>query len=96
MRDDSLGHCWNMIKPNKAGLVIGALIGGWHLIWVLLVVSGCAQRLIDFIFWAHMIRPVYVVGPFDPIAAVTLLGITFFSGYAFGYLGGSLWNGLHR
>ena len=85
-----------MTKPNKVGLVIAALIGGWHFVWVILVVLGWAQPIINFIFWAHMIRPVYVVGPFDPKAAVTLLVITFFSGYAFGYLGGSLWNRLHR
>jgi len=85
-----------MIKPNKAGLVVAALIGGWHLVWVILVALNCAQPLISFIFWAHMIRPVYVVAPFDAVAAVTLLVITFFSGYVFGYIGGSLWNRLHR
>ena len=35
-----------------------------------------------------MIRPVYVIGPFDAVAAGTLLVITFVSGYAFGYIGG--------
>lgn len=85
-----------MINPNKAGLVIAALIGGWHLFWIILVVLGWAQPLLNFIFWAHMIRPVYVVGPFDAVAAITLLVITLFSGYVFGYFGGSLWNRLHR
>ena len=85
-----------MIKPNKVGLVIAGLIGGWHLVWAILVATGWAQPLINFIFWAHMIRPIYVVGPFDPVAAATLLVITFFSGYVFGYVGGSLWNRLHR
>ena len=85
-----------MIRPSKVGFVIASLIGGWHLVWVILVVLGWAQPLINFIFWAHMIRPVYVVGPFDAVAAVTLLVITFSSGYVFGYIGGSLWNRLHR
>lgn len=87
---------FGMINPNKVGLVIAALIGGWHLAWVILVVLGWAQPLINFIFWAHMIRPVYVIGPFDAVAAITLLVITLFSGYVFGYFGGSLWNRLHR
>jgi hypothetical protein len=59
-------------NPNKVGLVIGALIGGWHLVWSLLVLIGWAQPIIDFIFWAHMIKPVYFVKPFDPVAAVVL------------------------
>ena len=85
-----------MINSNKVGLVIAALIGGWHLVWAALVAAGWAQPLINFIFWAHMIRPVYVIGPFDAVAAGTLLVITFFLGYVFGYVGGSLWNRLHR
>ena len=85
-----------MINSNKVGLVIAALIGGWHLVWAALVAAGWAQPLINFIFWAHMIRPVYVIGPFDAVAAGVLLVITFFLGYVFGYVGGSLWNRIHR
>lgn len=85
-----------MINPNKSGLVIAALIGGWHLAWAALIAAGWAQPLIDFVFWAHMIKPVYVVGPFDIVAAGTLLVITFGSGYVFGFIGGSLWNKIHR
>jgi hypothetical protein len=59
-----------MANPNKVGLVIAALIGGWHLVWSLLVLIGWAQPILDFIFWAHMIKPVYFVKPFDLKAAV--------------------------
>ena len=85
-----------MNKPNKVGLVIAALLGGLHLVWVILVALGWAQPLTNFIFWAHMIRPVYVIGPFDAVAAVTLLVVTLFSGYVCGFIGGILWNRLHR
>jgi hypothetical protein len=81
---------------NKVGLVIGALIGGWHGLWALLVLLGWAQPLMDFVFWAHMINPVYVVKAFDPKAAATLVVITFIMGYAFGFVGALLWNKLHR
>jgi hypothetical protein len=81
---------------NKVGLVIGALIGGWHVIWALLVLIGWAQPIIDFVFWAHMINQVYVVKAFDPKAAVTLVVIAFIMGYAFGFVGALLWNKLHR
>jgi len=86
----------HMPNPNKAGLVVAALIGGWHLVWAALVAAGWAQPLIDFIFWAHMIRPVCVIGPFDAVAAGALLLTTFWLGYVFGFVGGSLWNKLHR
>ena len=85
-----------MANLNKVGLVIGALIGGWHVLWALLVLLGWAQPLMDFVFWAHMINPVYLVKAFDPKAAATLVVITFIMGYAFGFVGALLWNKLHR
>ena len=85
-----------MANLNKVGLVIGALIGGWHLLWSLLVLIGWAQPLMDFVFWAHMIKPIYVVKPFDPLAAVTLVVITAVIGYGFGFVGALIWNRLHR
>jgi hypothetical protein len=43
-----------------------------------------------------MIQPIYVVKPFDPLAAVALIVITSVIGYIFGLLGAAIWNGLHR
>ena len=83
-------------NPNRVGLVAAGLVGGWHVLWVLLVWIGWAQPILDFIFWAHMIKPVYTVKPFDPIAAVTLVIVTAVLGYAFGFAGGQIWNRLHR
>jgi hypothetical protein len=83
-------------NPNKVGLVVGALIGGWHFVWSLLVLIGWAQPIIDFFFWAHMIWPVYYVKPFDSVAAVALIVITAVIGYILGFLGAVIWNKLHR
>ena len=85
-----------MANPNKVGLVIGALIGGWHVVWALLVLIGWAQPILDFVFWAHMIKPVYVVRPFDAAAAVSLTVITAATGYLFGFFGAVIWNRLPR
>jgi hypothetical protein len=85
-----------MANPNKVGIVFGALIGGWHLCWSLLVLLGWAQPIIDFIFWAHMIQPVYVVKSFNLAATVTLIAITALIGYMFGFVGGIVWNRIHR
>ena len=85
-----------MTSPNKVGLVFGMVIGGWHFIWALLVLFGLAQPLLDFIFWAHMIQSIYLVKAFDLRAALTLVIITFVSGYAFGSIGAVFWNKLHH
>jgi hypothetical protein len=85
-----------MANPNKVGLVIAALIAGWHVIWSVLVLIGWAQPILDFVFWAHMIKPVYFVKPFDLMAAVVLIVITAVIGYIFGFMGAIIWNRLHR
>ena len=86
----------NRANPNKIGIVVGALIGGWHLFWALLVLLNWAQPILDFVFWAHMIQPVYKVKAFDAAAAGTLIVLTFVVGYVFGFLGSIIWNKLHR
>ena len=43
-----------------------------------------------------MIKPVYFVKPFDPMAAVMLIVITAVIGYIFGFVGAIIWNRLHR
>jgi hypothetical protein len=43
-----------------------------------------------------MIKPVYFVKPFDPLAAVALIVITTVIGYVFGFVGALMWNRLHR
>jgi hypothetical protein len=64
------------------------------LVWFRFAWLGAA--IIDFIFWAHMIKPVYFVKPFDPVAAVALIVITTVIGYVFGFVGALIWNRLHR
>ena len=80
-----------MSTRNKVGLMIGGLLGGWHLLWSLLVLLGWAQPVLNFIFWMHMIRSIYVVKTFDPGAALTLVLVTTAMGYGGAYLGATLW-----
>lgn len=84
-----------MADKNKAGLVFGALLGGAHLVWSLLVMLGVAQALLDFILWAHMIHLAIVIGPFDLTASVTLVVMTAIIGYVLGYIGAWVWNRVH-
>ncbi|MBI3573448.1 hypothetical protein HY090_00165 [Candidatus Kaiserbacteria bacterium] len=85
-----------MANQNKVGLVFGALFGGFHLLWALLVLSGYAQALYDFILWAHMIHVPIIIGPFDATAAITLVIVTAIIGYIVGNIGASVWNRVHR
>jgi hypothetical protein len=84
------------INPNRVGLTIGALFGAWHLTWSLLVAFSLAQPLIDFLFWIHFIKPVYVIEPFEIARALILVAVTAGIGYIIGLLFVFVWNRLHR
>jgi hypothetical protein len=85
-----------MINSIKAGITFGALLGVSHLSWAMLVALGWAQPLMDFVFWMHFIRPVYVIQPFSPSAAVVLIIVTTVTGFVIAFVFGVIWNRLHR
>ncbi len=85
-----------LVRPERVGLVFAVLLGGWHCFWAMLVALRLAQPVIDFIFWLHFIRPVYVVGPFDPGIAALLIAVTSTIGFCLGWCLGLLWNWLAR
>jgi hypothetical protein len=85
-----------MVNPVKVGLVFGIFLALWHTGWSVLVAVGFAQKLIDFIFWAHFIVPPYHIEPFEIVRACILVGVTFGVGLVFGLVGGVLWNVFHR
>ena len=84
------------LNPNKAGLVLAALGGGWHLLWALLVATGVAQTCLNFIFWMHFLTPIYIVKPFQLGVAVILVAVTAVFGYVIGFILATLWNWIHR
>jgi hypothetical protein len=84
------------LNPNKTGIVFGTMLGAWHAIWAAFIALGWAQAIIDFVFWIHMIRPVYVIGPFNIGIAFLLIAVTGAIGYIGGFVLASLWNWLHR
>ena len=85
-----------IINCNKLGLVIGAVGGGWHLLWAILVAAGSAQPLLNFVFWMHFLASPFVVQPFQLWVALLLVAITSLIGYATGYILGAVLNGVHR
>jgi len=84
-----------MSNPNKVGVVFAILLGGWHLVWSILVATGFGQILYDFILWAHMIHLAIMIGPFDLTASITLIVVTAVFGYVLGFIGSWVWNRMH-
>ena len=85
-----------IINANKAGLMLGTLMGGWHFLWAILVATGLAQALLNFIFWMHFISPPYKVGAFSAEIALILIAVTTTLGYAIGYVAALIWNRIQR
>jgi hypothetical protein len=66
------------------------------LLWSLLVALGVAQPLIDFLFWIHFIKPIYVIEPFAFGRAGILVLVTAAIGYVTGIAFAMLWNRVRR
>jgi hypothetical protein len=84
------------LSVGKVALVLAAVTGGFHLCWAVLVALGWAQPIIDFIFWAHFIKPIYLIEPFEIGRAVILLVLTSAVGFAIGAAFALIWNALHK
>lgn len=84
------------MSVGKAGLVLGAVIGGWHLCWSMLVALKWAQPVIDFVFWMHFTKPIYVIEPFEIARAAILLIVTAGVGFLIGSVFALVWNALHK
>jgi hypothetical protein len=80
------------VSPVRAGVVFGLFLAFFHTAWAGLVAAGLAQKLMDFIFWAHFIAPPYLIQPFEIGQAFILIVITFLAGLTFGVVSGSFWN----
>ena len=84
------------LNQVKAGLCLAALLGGLHLAWALLVASGWAQIMTDFILRLHFIQLDYVIEQFNVSTALLLVAITASIGYVVGWGFARLWNALHK
>jgi hypothetical protein len=84
------------ISPTKAGIVLGIVLGAWHLCWSILVATRWAQPVVDFVFWMHFIKPVYVIEPFELTRMIILVVVTTALGAAIGALFAVVWNLFHQ
>lgn len=84
------------LNTQKVALTAGVFVGGWHVVWSVLIVLGLAQPLLDFVFWMHMLTVPYRVTGFTVTQSVTLIVVTFFVGYVGGWIFSGVWNYLHK
>lgn len=73
---------------------LSLLFAAFHAIWAILVWAGAAQPLMDFIFHLHMIKPPYIIEPFNISTAAALVLVTGGVGFIAGWFFGFLWNRL--
>lgn len=68
----------------QTSLITGLCLSSLHLSWIVLILLGWAQPLMDFIFKLHMLNSPFQVQPFDLGLAVSLVLITFVIGAFYG------------
>lgn len=82
------------LSPFKASISVGAVFGIWHLMWVMLVATGAAKPVMDFVLKLHFIQFDYALAPFAVATAGTLVVITFAIGALLGLVFALVWNWL--
>lgn len=82
-------------NTHKAGLVGAIILGGFHVLFSVLVFLGWAQSLVNFSMWAHMVQSGPVFLAFDATAAVTVIIVASCIGYAVGFVLSTVWNKVH-
>jgi len=80
------------INPIDAALLLGMLFGILHLSWLILVYLKHAQIFLDFIYWAHFIKPIFEVESFDAGRSLILLTLTVSVGFVLGYVLSKIFN----
>jgi len=64
----------------------GLCLASLHFIWVVLILFGWAQPLMDFIFKLHMLNSPFQVQAFSWSLALSLIAVTFAFGAFYGFV----------
>lgn len=71
-------------SPLKTALIGGLTLSALHACWVMLVASGWAQPILDFVFKLHMLNSPFIVQPFSLLLSLELIALTFVVGAFYG------------
>ena len=81
-----------MFSKTRCALMFGVLMSAFHLCWLVLVVTGVAKPLYDWILAMHFINLPFSMLTFNYLHALILLVMTFVVGYVFGYIFAAMLN----
>lgn len=81
-----------MLNKNKAAMSLGIFLGLVHAAWAVAIWMGAAQKFMNWMLTLHMVYMPYKVLDFDISTAITLVIVTFASGYIFGWVFAAVWN----
>lgn len=82
------------IYSYKTGLTLGVIFTAGHFIWGILVMTGVATKLIDWVFWLHFLNNPFLVLNFDTKRWLMLLFLSFAAGFILGVVGSYIWKKL--
>ena len=91
-----LGDAPKRLGVVKLGLIVGAFLGAFHACWSLIVASGYAQVLLDWVFWLHMLNNPLKVDAFSAPRALVLVALTTAIGYLYGAVFALIWNAFQK
>lgn len=85
-----------VFSKTRCGLMFGVLLSAFHLGWLVLVVTGVAKSLLDWVLSMHFMSFTYAMLEFNYLDALTLLVMTFVVGYVLGYVFAAILNAVKK
>ena len=82
------------INSVTAAFSVGLVIALYHAAWVVLVTTGLAKPLLDYVLRLHSFELNYSIAPFSADNAAMLIVITYAVGALFGLVFALVWNAL--
>ena len=85
-----------MLSTQKTGLALGLFFAIMHAAWQALVWVGSAQTYLNWILQQHSLKMGVTVAAFNATAAITLVIVSFATGYVFGWVFALVWNRVRK
>lgn len=80
------------LSKTRCGLMFGVLMAACHLGWLVLVITGIAKIVLDWVLEMHLLTLTYSILDFNYLSALILLIMTFVVGYVFGFVFAAILN----